>query len=474
MDKKHIQQTKDYYNYIAKDRDSWKKKNAYYHKKIEQLCQFITPKGVRVLEIGCGTGDLLHALKPQNGVGIDISNRMIELAKNKYRKHTFLTMAAENISLSEQFDYIILSDIIGNLDDIQKAFEEIHKVASAQTRIVITCHNYLWEPVLALGEKMGLKMPQPIQNWLSINDIQNLLDLANLDIVKKGTFLLLPIHIPVISDFVNKYIARLPLIKSLCLVQYFIVRLKPSGYSDKEYSVSVIIPARNEEGNIEKAIIEIPKLGNHTEIIFIEGHSRDNTLHEIKRVIKKYKNKRDIQFATQGKGIGKADAVRKGIAMAKGEIIVIFDADLTVSPYELPKFYQALRIGKGEYIQGSRLVYPMEKQAMRFLNIIGNKFFSLAFSWLLDQPIKDTLCGTKIIFRKDYIALAKNISYFGNFDPFGDFELTFGASKLNKKLIEIPIRYKARTYGSTNISRFRHGWLLLKMTFFAAKKLKFV
>ena len=116
----------------------------------------------------------------------------------------------------------------------------------------------------------------------------------------------------------------------------------------------------------------------------------------------------------------------------------------------------------------------MEEKAMRFLNLLGNKFFSLMFSWLLDQRFKDTLCGTKVLFKSDYEQLKKGRKFFGEFDPFGDFDLIFGASKLNLKLVEIPIRYKERTYGMTNIRRFRHGLLLFKMCFFAFKKIKFI
>jgi len=398
---------------------------------------------------------------------------MIKIAKKKFPKLNFVKGQAEHLELQDTFDFIVLSDIVGNLVDAQEAFKELHKIADENTRIIINYHNYLWEPILAFAERIGFKMPQPIQSWLSKEDIENLLGLSNFEVIKSSTFLLLPVYIPLLSYIINKYIARLPLINKLCLVRYFIVRKMPDISSDKSYSVSVIIPARNEEGNIEKAATNIPMLGKSTELIFVEGHSRDGTKKEIKRIIKKYKNSRSLMLVDQGRGIGKADAVRKGIEKATGEIIMIFDADLTVDPKELHKFYEAIRTKKSEYIHGSRLVYPMEKEAMRFLNVLGNKFFSSAFTFLLDQRIKDTLCGTKVFFRKNYKKIAKNRSYFGDFDPFGDFDLIFGASKLNLKIMEIPIRYKARAYGTTNISRFRHGLLLLKMTILAARKIKF-
>lgn len=474
MSKSHTQIIKDYFNTLAKERDYWRKKSWYYHQQIERLYKFLIPRGKKILEIGCSTGALLSSLKPIYGVGIDISEQMVKIAQKKYPRLKFIPSDAQNLSIQENFDYIILSDIIGNLEDVQKAFEELAKVSNERTRIIINYYNYLWEPILTLAEKLGLKMPQPIQNWLSQRDIENLLELANLEVIKKGNIILIPFPVPFFSDFVNRYLAKLPLLKYLCLSQYFVTRQRPNIYSDKEYSASIVIPARNEAGNIEQLVMRTPKLGSKTDLIFVEGHSKDNTREEIKRVIEKYKNKREILLVNQGKGVGKGDAVRKGFAKATGDILIILDADLTVPPEELPKFYQVLRVRKGEYVQGNRLMYPLEKEAMRLLNILGNKFFSLAFTWLLDQPIKDTLCGTKAIFKTDYEKLIKNRSYFGDFDPFGDFDLIFGASKLNLKMLEIPIRYKARAYGTTNISRFKHGWLLLKMTFFAAKKIKFV
>lgn len=402
-----------------------------------------------------------------------MSNLKIIDVVSKYYHQKLDELCKFLISPNSRKTSIVLINSVGVVEDVQKLFEKVWKASGPETRIIITYYNFLWEPILKFSEKVGLKKCQPLQNWLSGNDIKNLLYLSNLEVIKDGTMILIPVYIPYFSDFVNRYIARLPILRSLCLVTYYVARKKPEIEIKKDYSVSVIIPARNEAGNIENAVLRVPKMGKRQEIIFVEGGSKDNTQDEINRVIKKF-GKKNILLVKQGKGIGKGDAVRRGFVKAKGEILMILDADLTVAPEELPKFYQAIRSGNAEFVMGSRLVYQPEKQAMRFLNILGNKFFSLAFSWLLDQQIKDTLCGTKVLFKKDYLKIAKGRKYFGDFDPFGDFDLIFGASKLNLKIAEIPIRYKARTYGTTNISRFKHGWLLLKMTAYAAKKLKFV
>ena len=313
-------------------------------------------------------------------------------------------------------------------------------------------------------------MPQHRNNWLDIKDIVNLLQLSNYDVIKSGRKFIMPFYIPLISSFFNKYISNLPLINKLCLNGFIIAR----SLTQKEelIKVSVVIPARNEKGNIETILNRIPELGVQTEVIFVEGSSTDNTLNEIIKVCKEYSGSFKVGYAVQD-GKGKADAVRKGFEMAEGDIYMILDADMTVPPEDLGKFYSVISSGKGEFLNGSRLVYPLEEDAMRTLNILGNKFFSLMFTWILNQRIKDTLCGTKVISAKNYDKLITAKKYFGDFDPFGDFDLIFGAAKLNLKFAEIPIRYKARVYGETNISRFRHGWMLLKMTFFAMRKIKF-
>jgi ubiquinone/menaquinone biosynthesis C-methylase UbiE len=464
------QSVSEFIDHIAPKRDSWIRLNRYYYNDLLKLFRYSVPEKSSVIEIGCGTGFILNQLEPERGVGIDISPEMIRIAQEKYPHHEFKVMDAENISLNESFDYIIISDTLGYFEDIQKSFSELKKICSSSTRIIITYHNYLWTPFTTLAEWLHLKMPRKKLNWLNKQDICNLLQIENFEVIKTGKRFLFPFYLPVISWIFNRILVQLPVIRSLSLTGYIIAR-KIEHLSESGMSVSVIVPARNESGNIENALLRMPKMGKHTEVIFVEGHSTDNTPDEIKRVCNKYKDQWDVKFVVQ-EGKGKGDAVRKGFDVAQGDILMILDADLTVPPEQLPKFYDAIVSGKGEFINGTRLVYPMEKEAMRFLNMIGNNFFSVMFSWLLEQRLKDTLCGTKVLLKKNYTRIRENRHYFGEFDPFGDFDLLFGASKLNLKIIEIPIRYHAREYGETNISRFKHGWLLIKMTLFALYKMK--
>lgn len=435
--------------------------------------RFLVPPGQRVLDLGCGTGQLLAALEPARGVGIDFSESMIAAARTQHPAFDFRVGDTEDEraydDLNGPFDAIILSDLIGSLDDCEATLKLLRRICHSETRLIIAYHSPLWEPVLELAELLGLKMPQKEQNWLSTDDIGNLLDLAGFEVIRRDWRQLIPRHLLGVGRMINRFIATLPIIRRLCLRTYLVARTA-GQVSDRRPSATVLVPCRNERGNIESAVTRLPRFTDDLEIIFVEGHSADGTLEEIRRVIATHPD-RDIKVLVQD-GRGKGDAVRKGFAAARGDILIILDADLTVPPEWIPRFYEAIASGRGEFANGSRLVYPMEAQAMRFLNMVANRIFSFLFTWLLNQRFTDTLCGTKVLAKRDYLKIAANRRYFGEFDPFGDFDLIFGAAKLNLKVVEIPVRYASRTYGTTQISRFRHGWLLLRMVLFAYRKLK--
>ena len=467
MNKEDLQ---DFYNKTAVSREKWKYRNRFYHKSLEKYFSSIIPENIRVIEIGCGLGDLLNAVKPSYGVGIDYASAMIEQAKCKFPNLTFYLADAEDFISNETFDCIILSDLAGCLWDIQKVFHNLRKLCHKHTRVVISNYNFLWEPVMKLGEFLHIKLPQPKQSWLSTYDLSTLLELEGFQPVTVQKKLLFPKYIPVLNFLFNRILANLPLLNNIDLVNLIVAR--PLFNEDVEYNVSIIIPVRNEFGNIENIIKKTPFFGLSQEFIFVDGHSSDNSHNEMLRVKNTYP-KKSIKVIIQS-GIGKGNAVREGFEVASGEILMILDADMTTPPEDLGKFYFALKENKGEFINGCRLVYPMEKEAMRFLNYLANKIFSLFFTYLLGQRLKDTLCGTKVLYKKDYERIKKNRHYFGDFDPFGDFDLMFGAAKLNLKMIDIIVRYREREFGTTQIKRFKHGWLLAKMSFLAAQKIKFI
>ncbi len=459
----------DYFESTASKRDTWKRRNSFYHRTIEKQYAFIIPEGSVVLELGCSTGDLLNAVKPSRGIGVDFSANAIAIARQKYPHLEFYVADANSYTADVQPDYIIVSDLVTSLWDIQAVFKQIQTYTSPRTKVIISTYNYLWEPALRLGEVLGMKARQPLPNALTTKDLENLLYLEKFEITKVENKLLFPKYIPIINFLLNTFLANLPLINKLNLVRFITAR--PEHINPVEHTVSVVIPARNEKGNIENAIKRTPAFGLKQEIIFIEGHSSDGTYEEMLRVQQAYPTK-DIKVMRQT-GKGKGNAVREAFDAATGEILMILDADLTTPPEDMPKFYEALCQNKGEFINGCRLVYPMEKEAMRFLNFLANKFFGWFFSFVLGQKLKDTLCGTKVLFKNDYELIKTNRHYFGDFDPFGDFDLLFGAAKLNLKITEVIVRYRDREYGSTQISRFTHGWLLIKMSLFAARKIKF-
>ena len=444
-----------------------------YHRRIRDVYRFLIPPDSRVLELGCAAGKILGGIDPKEGLGVDFSKEMIARAKSSYPELKFIHADVHKLStIKGPFDFIILSDLINDVWDVQTVLEEVLKLSTPKTRILLNVQSHLWELPLRMTMGLGLSIPKLPQNWFTRDDILNILNLTGFQVIHQWQEILLPLDIPVLNKLFNRYLVKFWPLNHLALSNFFVTRLAPLGQeSHKQPSVSIVVAARNEAGNIDDIFRRTPEIGSKTELIFVEGHSSDNTYETIKKAIAANPGRNARLFRQTGKG--KGDAIRKGFKEAKGDVLMILDADLTVSPEDLPRFYNALLGGKGEFINGVRLVYPLEKEAMRFFNIIGNKFFSLTLSWLLGQPIKDTLCGTKVLWRRDYEVIEANRSYFGEFDPFGDFDLIFGATKHNLKLVDLPVRYGSRNYGETNISRWRHGLLLLKMVVFAAKRLKF-
>lgn len=461
-----------YFDIMAAEQKKRRKKGKYYHSEVEKYLRFLVPEGASVLEVGCGTGELLASLKPGRGVGVDISSRMVETAQENFPDLDFRVDDFEDLQIDETFDYIIVEETIGHVDDIQLALKGLHQVCTPETRIIIIYYNYLWAPMVKFVEFTGLRMRQSLQHWLPLDDIANLLSLTDFDVVKKGYRVLMPLNIPLFSFLCNRFLVHMPLFWKMALTEVLVARPVAARKKSEDTTCTVLVPCRNEKGNIEDAIRRTPEMGKQTEFIFVEGGSSDGTYEECLRIKEAYPDK-DISVMRQD-GKGKGDAVRKGFGAAKNDVLMILDADLTVPPEDLPKFFEAITSGKGEFINGSRLVYRMEKEAMRFLNTLGNKFFSRVFTYLFEQRIRDTLCGTKVLWREDYLKIQDGRKYFGEFDPFGDFDLLFGAVKLNLKIIEVPIRYRDRTYGSTQISRFRHGVLLLKMSWFGLFKIKWI
>jgi len=469
-------------DYLQKRRHFWgqvyskqlksKSLGGYYRSRLCITYRHLIPEDSKVLEIGCGCGDLLAALNPSEGVGVDFSTEALSKAREAHLKIEFVLADAHVLNLGDrQFDYIVISELINDAWDVQAMLVQLQRYCASHTRVIFNFYSHLWHAPLRSAQKFGVATPNLPQNWLTKHDLANLLEISGFQPLRQWEEVVAPLFIPWLSDFANRYLAKITPFHFFTMANFMLARPLHKPLPGKP-TVSVVVAARNESGHIEELMARIPEMGGGTEIIFVEGNSTDDTYEAIEHAIARHPERNCKLLKQPGKG--KGDAVRAGFDIANGDILMILDADITVPPEDLPRFFELMANGTGEFINGVRLVYPMEDDAMRFANLLGNKFFSWAFSWLLGQPIRDTLCGTKVLWRTDYRRIADNRSYFGDFDPFGDFDLLFGAARLNLKIMEIPIRYRARRYGETNISRWKHGWLLLKMVAFAARRIKFI
>jgi SAM-dependent methyltransferase len=446
--------------------------SAGYHRRIQRVFAQIVPPRQRVLEIGCGHGDLLAAVQPSLGVGVDFSRVGLAAAQAAHPTLRFVEADAHALPvLTGTFDVVILSDVVNDLWDVQRVLEEVRRSTTPRTRIILNCYSRVWELPLRFLRACRLSPPLLTQNWLTALDIDSLLRLAGFEPIRHWEEVLCPLPLPLIEPLSNRVLVRFWPFYLAAISNFFVARPQPVPRATPP-TVSVVIPARNEAGHVPDIVRRVPKMGRSTELIFVEGHSRDNTFEAIRDLIAETPGDRLSVY--QQTGEGKGDAVRLGFERSSGEILMILDADLTVAPEDLPRFYEALVSGKGEFANGVRLVYPMEHQAMQLANAIANRAFGRIFSWIIGQPIRDTLCGTKVLWRRDYEQIKVNRHSFGDFDPFGDFDLLFGSARLQRRIIDIPIRYRERTYGSTNIRRWRHGVLLARMALVGARRLKFV
>jgi 2-polyprenyl-3-methyl-5-hydroxy-6-metoxy-1,4-benzoquinol methylase len=470
------ERTRDHLAKLAPRRETWITRNKYYYELLSRLLRFLVEPQKKILSVRCGIGNLLDVVQPSSAKGIDISVEIVEIAQQRNPSFEFAVAFPDKEEFQytfrpeEKFDYILFNDI-GDTVDVLQALRNLAPRCQRHTRVLITTYNHLWEPLVTFAEWLGMKVPRSEQNWLSTADIRNLLKLAGFEALETHRIVLFPKYVPLLSSFLNHFCARLPILSKLCMTQIVVARLLPPPVRGEELSVSVVIPCKNERGNVEDAVRRIPALAGETEIIFCDDQSTDGTAEEVLRVQSLYP-KKNIRLE-HGPGVCKSRNVWTGFNAAKGDVLIILDADLTTIPEELSYFIDVIASGQAEFVNGSRLVYPVPKGAMNGANMLGNKFFSVAFTYLLGQRVKDTLCGTKVLWRSDWERIKLMLGTWGTEDRWGDYELLFGAAKLNLKILDLPVHYQERIYGSTKMTKvFRNGLVMLKMCWHGFLKLK--
>ncbi|NLX14771.1 MAG: glycosyltransferase [Phycisphaerales bacterium] len=473
----HQRSVRDFYDALGERQLDWNERFGYFRERLNRLIRHFVMPGSRVLDLGCGTGDLLEALGPSRGVGVDCSGKMIDLAQRRHPNLTFAVGYGESLGEADvpdgPYDYITLVNVIGEMSDIGTTLRQLHRYCSAHTRIIIVQYNYLWEPICRLAARLGLKLDNPTPNWLTPAAMEGLLHISGYEVVRKGRTMPLPIRIPGLNWLCNSVLGKMYGTRALGFLSYCVARPCVPMEAPESYRCSVVVPCKNEEGNIDGLIERIPEMGAGTEIIFVDDKSTDRTAAKVRTAIEDHPQ-RDIKLVP-GPGQGKGAACRAGFAAASGEVFMILDADMTVVPEELPAFFEAITSGRGEFINGTRLIYPLADQAMRPLNILGNKMFAGLFTLLLEQRISDTLCGTKVVWSRDYPKILAARDYFRGRDLWGDYDWIFGAAKNNLKIVELPVHYQERTAGQTKMTkRLKNAWVMLRMCGVALRKLRWI
>jgi hypothetical protein len=455
-----------FFNNLASRRARDAKRHRTYYRDRERWLQAFLAHSVSIIEPGCGTGLSISTLPQSKKAGFDFAEEMVATAKTSDNSTDYFVDNLLHLQHRETYDYVLLLDTVNFLSEVQVAFQNIRSnLCHDRTRLILTYYNFLWQPLFLVGEFLGWKTKFPEQNWLNSHDLENLLTLSGFEVVQESQRVLCPVGIPLLEPLCNRFLVSLPFLRSLALVKVIVAR--PIGFPRKEYSVTVLSAMRNEKGNVQRIADAMPAMGLETEVVFIEGHSTDGTWEEIQRIEKAHHGSVKIKGVKQS-GKGKGNALHDGVAASSGEILFIYDGDFTVHPTELQKLYDVFAEGRAEFINASRLVYPMQEGAMRLLNIMGNKIFSSIFSWLFSQRLVDVLSPVKGAFRCDYEAVITRM------DPFGDFDFYLGAAAKHLRMREVPVHYLERTYGTTKMQRFRHGWRLFTMCLSGAKRLKWV
>jgi SAM-dependent methyltransferase len=442
----------EYFDSVASAWDRWTFRNRFYHEQLQELVIGAVVPGRDVLDIGTGTGDVLASARPADGLGLNISNRLTELARAKYPHLRFETFEAEAGRSPDGFepDYVLAVNLLDYCNGLYELFDSLRGCMTERSLLIVTSSNPLWAPVLRIASRLGLRIPESPRNFITNRDISSVLSVLGFDVVEQSLALPVPKPVPLVGPVLNAVLPDLPLLRYTSSVQYLAARPRRSR---TDLSVSVIVPCHNEEGNVRQCAERLPDMGSGTEIIFVDDGSTDGTRAAIMATMRADPRVRLIAYDANH---GKANAVRAGFDVARNDVLMILDADMTVAPEDLPMFLEPIAAGTADFVNGTRLVYPMEGEAMPTINFLGNKAFCFLISWVLRQRVSDTLCGTKALLRRDYAAMP-----LAGRDRWGDFDLLFGAARQKLRIREIPIHYRDRVAGQSKMNVRRDGPLLL-------------
>lgn len=454
----------EYFEHVAPSWEHWQRKNDFYHATMRDLIGGMIPPGSRVLEVGSGVGDLLASLKPRRGIGLNLAEGLTQRAREKHPELEFHTIEIDFTSLPPTFepDYAVMTNMLDYVYDVWDMLEGLKPAIHEGTLLIVTTNNPLWAPILRLASKLGLRIPDSPRNFITNRDICSVLNLQGFQIVEEGLTLPVPKRFPLLGPLLNAIAPELPVLRFVSSIQYIAARLRVPR---PRLSCSVVIPCHNEAENIAECVRRVPNMGAWTEIIVVDDGSTDGTKDKVQAILE---TDHRVRLVILQKNQGKAAAVQAGFAAATGDVLMILDADMAVAPEELPKFLIPLQDGTADFVNGTRLIYPMHGKAMRVANFLGNKGFCLLASKVLRQRVSDTLCGTKAFFRRDYDRMP-----IGGKERWGDFDFLFGAARLKLRILELPVHYTERRAGKSKMRVLVDGWYFLRACFFGWRMLRF-
>jgi SAM-dependent methyltransferase len=462
--REHNERIAAHFGGLASSYRQLKHRNRYYNQFLIRWCRSFIAPGQRILDVGCGRGDVLAELKPAGGVGIDLSQAMVEAAAAEFPNLSFRHAAVEDFDGEAGFDAALLINTAEYTFDMGAVIARCHRALRDNGKLLLTTANPLWSPVFHFASRLGLRIPECERLFVTNEDLVNLLRLHGFDVVYKRMSLLVPKYIPFLSDFLNNTWSRIPILRLLSSTQFIVARKVPAAR--REYSVSIVVPCYNERGNIERCIREVRKIGSRTELLFVDDGSKDGTAEAVDPALNPDIDVRVIRYTPNR---GKGHAVTMGFNAASGDIVMILDADLTTMPEELAPVYEAFAAGHAEFVNGTRFIYPMEGRAMKWANYVGNKMFNILVSLVMECRVSDTLCGTKAMFRRNYISMEMGR------DPWGDYDFLFGAAQQRLLIRELPVHYRERLAGFSKMNSMKHTVNLLRMCwhgFFQVKTMR--